>query len=147
MTTTGAKIKKASRKNITVKDETLGELPFVIRGMSTYEFSKNSELFDKLPKEGIDPDKLSNEKRAEFATKTLFPLIEGILPLCVISPRVTLDPQDKELLEPESDVIHLSDLPINTAALLFNQILETSGLGKKTEDLKKKSEAQTSAKQ
>jgi|SRR3989304_7210283 len=136
MSITAKKLKEASQKKIIIKDEKLGDLDFEIRAMSTYELSEISDVFEKLPKG--DPEKMSEDERRKFTKEVVLPMTKQILPLCVVSPTITLDFKDPALKDPESDVIHLSHLQINTSAALFNEILSMSGLTKEADEVKKK---------
>lgn len=139
---TAYKLKSSSQKKVTVKDDELGNLEFVIRAMSTYELAENSDVFENLPEK--TGQEMSVKERGVFMKNVMFPLLKSILPLCVISPKITLDFNDKDLVDPNANVIHLSHLNINTAGHVFNEILSISGLSKKAEEIKKKLAEQTS---
>ncbi len=146
------KLRSKSQKTILVKDDEFGDSTWVIRQISSIELIEKSDLFTQKIKDAevkVDldnPDDVSPET-IELVRENVLPLMKEFLPICCISPRVTLDNNDPGLANPDTNTLLLNDIPLNMASQIFNEILTISGLTKKAEEAKKKLPVVISAKQ
>lgn len=113
-----------------VDPDTKEEDLWVLRAISAMEFLEHEEIFDKLP---TKVPKEGDTYSASEMKNTLLPMLKAFLPMGCVSPRVTLDQNDPELKNPESDLLHLSHFSISYAAEILSQILKISGFSKEAE--------------
>lgn len=134
------KLRKQSTKEVTIKDEQFGDIKWTVRQLSTIEMAENADIFSELPSEpdlkGVDP-KVTSQVQSK-TVRTVLPMMKKILPMCSVSPRITINDDDPRLKEAESNTVHLNEIPIKLAFEIFNQILLISGLTKEAEDDRKK---------
>ena len=136
---TAERLKKRSRKDIEIPDpdNEKGEpYKFKIRALSPFELAEHSEIFDELPKEGVvlNPE-TQDEKNYEMLKKVILPMMKIFLPMCTMEPKITFN------IEEESDeppVVHIGDVPMEVASLIFKEILDLSGITAKAEEKRKK---------
>ena len=143
MNSTAERLKKRSRKTITIPDpDNLKGEPyeFKIRALSPFELADHSEIFDTLPKEGVvlneeDPD----EENYKMLKEVILPMMKLFLPMCTMEPKITFN------MEEESDnppIVHIGDVPMQVASLVFKEILDLSGITAKAEENRKKKTAE-----
>ncbi len=141
------RLREKSNKTITVKDENLGEIEWVIRSIPAYDLLQHYDLFSDLPKDvdlKPDADGKLNDANAKVLQEKLLPLMELIVPACSVDPPITVDLKDPRI--DSGDALHLRDISFSTVTDLFAQILDLSGLSKAAEDERKKSDGANSPK-
>ena len=139
------KLRKKITKEVTIKDDKHGESKWIVRPLSTFELIEHSSLFDTLPEDvKLDPENM-DKKTYDTVKNQVLPMMKTFLPICCVSPKVTIDFDDPDLKRLDGDTIHLGDIPIKMASDLFNEILNVSGLTKVSEEDRKKLPPVTSA--
>ena len=123
-------IKAKSRQTIIIEDD-LGKTEWIVRPISTFELIEYEELFKSLPSE-------EEEDNIKAVKEGVLPLINKILPMCCISPKITLDRNDPDLENEEGNTVHLFDIGIERSAQILNKLVEISGLTKDSEKARKK---------
>ncbi len=136
-------LSKANTKVI-IEDEKLGKLEWVLRPIPAFDLLANFELFSSLPKDpkDLNPELLSTSQSKKMQD-SIFPIMKIVLPACSVSPKITVDDDDPNIKA--KTAIHMRDLPFNVVLELFNQIMEISGLDERSEEIRKKLQAQNSA--
>ena len=86
---------------------------------------ENPEAFEKTVEERLKDTDM---------TSLLQVLIKKLLPACVVEPRVTLDPNEK-------DALWIGDIDYEDQIALFEAIWDFAGLGKKAEEARNLSSA------
>lgn len=134
-------LRKRSRKTITVEDpdHTEDKYEFSIRALSPFELADHSQIFDNLPKEGVVLDKNMPEAAAKSLKEVVLPMMKVFLPMCTVEPRITFN-RDEE----SNTVIHIGDVPMMVASIVFKEILDLSGISAEADkERKKKSQKPT----
>jgi len=139
---TAEALRKRSRKTITIDDpdDNTIQYHFKIRALSTFELAEHSDIFDSLPKEGVilNP-KNQDESDYEMLKKVILPMMKIFLPMCTMEPKITFN-MDEESVDPP--VVHIGDIPMVVASLIFKEILDLSGISKDAENARKKKTAE-----
>ncbi len=145
MSSTIDQIISKSNTKVIIKDSKLGDMEWVLRPIPAFDLLANFELFSTLPKDpkDLDPEHLS-ETQSKKMQDSIFPIMKIVLPACAVSPKITVDESDPNIKA--KIAIHMRDLPFNVVLELFNQIMEISGLDERSEEIRKKLQAQNSAK-
>lgn len=143
------KLRSKGTTKVTIQDDKLGPSTWEIRAISTWELIDKSEFFENLPDKvevsKADPTKM-DPATYKLVKQSVLPMMKAFLPLCTLDPKIITDFDDPALKDPNSNVVHLSDIPLKIASDLFNEILKISGLSKEGEEERKKLVAPTSAK-
>lgn len=132
------RLREKTHTTVTVKDENLGEIEWIIRSIPAYDLLQNYSLFQSLPKEvniQVNEGKV-NDQDAELIEKKLLPMMEVIIPACSVDPPVTVDLKDPRLTS--GDAIHMRDISFGAVTQLFAKILDISGLSQTADEERKK---------
>ena len=140
---TAERLKKRSRKTIEIPDpDNLKGEPyeFKIRALSPFELADHAEIFDDIPKEGVVlDDDGQDEENYKVLKGVILPMMKLFLPMCTMEPKITFN------MSEESDdppVVHIGDIPMQVASLVFKEILDLSGITAKAEENRKKKTAE-----
>jgi len=140
---TAERLKKRSRKTIEIPDpDDLKGDPYVfkIRALSPFELADHNEIFDDIPKEGVVlDDDTQDEENYKVLKGVILPMMKLFLPMCTMEPKITFN------MEEESDdppIVHIGDIPMQVASLVFKEILDLSGITAKAEENRKKKTAE-----
>ena len=126
---------KATTK-VTIKDENLGEVEWIIRSIPAYDLLQNYDIFQGLPSEvKMDPENMQPDDIKLIKTKIL-PMMEVVVPICVVDPPVTVVDNDPRLANDEA--IHLREIGFGAISQLFQKIMDISGLTAEAEKTRKK---------
>jgi len=126
---------KATHK-VTIKDENLGDVEWVIRSIPAYDLLQNYDVFQGLPQNiKMDPDNMKDDD-IKLIKEKILPMMEVVVPVCVIDPPVTVDRNDPRIATDE--VIHLREIGFGTITQLFEEIMKLSGMTKEAEEARKK---------
>ena len=135
---------KATTK-VTIKDENLGDVEWILRSIPAYDLLQNYDIFQGLPNEvKMDPDNMNPDDISLIKNKIL-PMMEVVVPICVVDPPVTVNDTDPRLKNDEA--IHLREIGFNTVSRLFAKIMDISGLSAAADEERKKLEGANSQKQ
>ena len=108
---------KATTK-VTIKDENLGEVEWIIRSIPAYDLLQNYDIFQGLPSEvKMDPENMQPDDIKLIKTKIL-PMMEVVVPICVVDPPVTVVDNDPRLANDEEFYVECS----NEAKKNFNNL-------------------------
>ena len=129
-------LRNKATHRVTIKDENLGEVEWVIRSIPAYDLLQHYDIFQGLPEHiQMDPENMKAEDIKLIKTKIL-PMMEVVVPVCVIDPPVTLDRDDPRLVTDEA--IHLREIGFGAITQLFEEIMKLSGMTKEAEEARKK---------
>ena len=129
-------LRNKATHRVTIQDENLGEVEWVIRSIPAYDLLQHYDIFQGLPEHiQMDPDNMKAEDIKLIKTMIL-PMMEVVVPVCVIDPPVTLDRNDPRLATDE--VIHLREIGFGAITQLFQEIMKVSGMTKEAEEARKK---------
>ena len=129
-------LRNKATHRVTIQDENLGEVEWVIRSIPAYDLLQHYDIFQGLPEHiQMDPDNMKAEDIKLIKTKIL-PMMEVVVPVCVIDPPVTLDRNDPRLATDEA--IHLREIGFGAITQLFQEIMKVSGMTKEAEEARKK---------
>ncbi len=114
--------------DIVVKHETYGNIKFVIRPMNNDIYARMGEA---MKASGIDVENVSNIDALKVFSNVYYPAMKIVFPYCCITPKII------DGISKEEGTLSLTDVPMDVLMDLFNQIMENSGLSKKSEDERK----------
>ena len=129
-------LRNKATHRVTIKDENLGDVEWVIRSIPAYDLLQNYDVFQGLPQNiKMDPDNMKDED-IKLIKEKILPMMEVVVPVCVIDPPVTIDRRDPRLQTDEA--IHLREIGFGTITQLFEEIMKLSGMTKEAEEARKK---------
>ena len=129
-------LRNKATHRVTIKDENLGDVEWVIRSIPAYDLLQNYDVFQGLPQNiKMDPDNMKDDD-IKLIKEKILPMMEVVVPVCVIDPPVTIDRNDPRLQTDE--VIHLREIGFGTITQLFEEIMKLSGMTKEAEEARKK---------
>ena len=129
-------LRNKATHRVTIKDENLGDVEWVIRSIPAYDLLQNYDVFQGLPQNiKMDPDNMKDED-IKLIKEKILPMMEVVVPVCVIDPPVTIDRSDPRLQTDEA--IHLREIGFGTITKLFEEIMTLSGMTKEAEEARKK---------
>jgi len=133
------------RTTVVIEDPVIGSIEFVVRPIPAYDLLSNIDKFSAISNSSnvSDPDNVSAED-AKKLKEQIVPLMNVIIPGCVIDPPISIDDNDPRFSNGEA--MHIRDLDYKTLMTLFNKITSISGLDKASEDERKNLAGQTSVK-
>lgn len=133
--TTAERLRKKSRKTVLIEDpkDPSEKYQFDIRALSPFELADNDKIFDALPKEGVTISKDMPEASRKQLKEVVLPMMKIFLPKCTTNPQITFN-RDEE----SDNIVHIGDIPIMVATMVFKEILDLSGISAEAEEERKK---------
>ena len=129
-------LRNKATHRVTIKDENLGDVEWVIRSIPAYDLLQNYDVFQGLPQNiKMDPDNMKDED-IKLIKEKILPMMEVVVPVCVIDPPVTVDRNDPRITTDEA--IHLREIGFGAITQLFEEIMKLSGMTKEAEEARKK---------
>lgn len=136
MNPTLQKLKGKNQITFVTEDSKYGKLEWVIKPIPFTLLLENFDKFGTLPNEKEVMEGKLNQEQAKKLQLNIYPMIKAIVPKCIVAPKIT---DDEELANaPDSEYLHIDDIPFSSLVDIFNKIIEETGLDKMGEDARKK---------
>lgn len=135
-------ITEKNQSTFEIEDPKIGKLEVVVRALPALTLLKHIDVFNKLKgTKEFNTDDMTEAQAASIKDEIL-PVMEIVLPACVLDPPIATEDNDPRLKS--QDAVHLKDLSFRIVIDIFNHIMKISGLDSEAEELRKKLPSQTS---